>query len=215
MGVLRSVEAVVGVVSLSGGRGELPIAAAESIHRIDANLGRLVQITEAGRTRERQLYLYEGWAKRLPGFNRALHPDNPLANHVLSPGRRGAVDSDEQRGVPWYDHGWVLTASDEPWHREYFPERDKHRFDEIIESALKGYGMEMIILREDGTVFHLSPVKAYAFTGVADYNAYRKVVRASGIATTMLKPPAITSLKKMPAWRVKAVADRLGVTLPK
>lgn len=203
------------IKQLSNGRGTLPAIAAESIHRIDAAIDHPVQVTEAGRTRERQLYLYEGWAKRLPGFNRALHPDNPRANHVLSPGRRGAVDSDEQRGVPWYDHGWVLTASDEPWHREYFPERDMHRFDEIIDSALKGYDMEMIILREDGTVFHLSPVKAYAFKDVADYNSYRKIVRASGIATSMLKPPAITSLKKMPAWRVKAVADRLGVTLPK
>lgn len=202
-------------MSLSGGRGVLPAAAAESIHRIDADIGHPVQITEAGRTWSRQLYLFSQYMNGTPGFNRALHPDNPLANHVLSRGRRGAVDSDEQTGVLWDDHGWVLTARDEPWHREYFPERDNHRFDEVIESTLKGYGMETIILREDGTVFHITPVKAYAFKDVEDYNAYRKVIRASGVSTSMLKPPSITSLKKMPAWRVKAIADRVGVTLPK
>lgn len=201
--------------SLAGGRGILPAAAAESVHRIDAAIGHLVQITEAGRTWDRQLYLFNGYMAGKPGFNRALHPDNPLANHVLMTGRRGAVDSDEQTGVPWDDHGWMLTAWDEPWHREYFPKRDNHRFDEVIESTLKGYGMETIILREDGTVFHITPVKAYAFKDVEDYNAYRKVIRASGVSTSMLKPPAITSLKKMPAWRVKAIADRVGVTLPK
>lgn len=203
------------ISTLSGGRGQLPADAADSIHRLDADIGRRVQITEAGRTWARQLYLYDGWRQRLPGFNRALHPSNPLANHVLIDGRRGAVDSDEQTGVPWVSHGWILTAADEAWHREYFPERDTHRFDEIIESTLKGYGMETIIVREDGTVFHISPVKAYAFKNVKDYNDYRKIIRASGISTSLLKPPAITSLKKMPAWRVKAIADRVGVTLPK
>lgn len=112
---------------LNGGRGILPADAAASIHRIDAQIGHLVQITEAGRTRDRQLYLYTGWVRRAPGFNRALHPDNPRANHVLAPGRRGAVDSDEQTGVPWEENGWILTAWDEPWHREYFAERDQHR----------------------------------------------------------------------------------------
>lgn len=115
---------------LSGGRGTLPADAAASIHRIDRQIGHRVQITEAGRTYARQLYLWQQFVNGVPGFNRALHPDNPLANHVLADGRRGAVDSDEQTGVPWAEHGWILTASDEPWHREYFAEHDQHRNDE-------------------------------------------------------------------------------------
>lgn len=147
---------------LSHGRGTLPADAAESIHRIDAQLGRPVQITEAGRTRARQMHLYNGWISRLPGFNRALHPDNPLANHVLSNGRRGAVDSDEQSGVPWDENGWILTAWDEAWHREYFSDRDQHKDDEdmaftdedravltAIREQLGGANSRKTSLRED------------------------------------------------------------------
>lgn len=113
--------------TLSHGRGTLPADAAASLHRLDAHLGRAVQVTEAGRTVERQLFLWEQYRAGVPGFNRALHPSDPLANHVLLAGRRGAVDSDEQTGVPWAEHGWILTAGDEPWHREYFPDRDQHK----------------------------------------------------------------------------------------
>lgn len=208
------------IITLSGGRGQLPAPAAESIARIDGEIGRLLPITEAGRTWAKQLYYYEGWERRRYGFNRALHPSNPLANHVMAEGRPGAIDTEAARlGIVTIAimnaHGWHQDAADEYWHFSYFPNKDTHRFDEIVNSTLKGYDMETIILREDGTVFHISPVKAYAFKGVKDYNDYRKVIRASGISTSLLKPPAITSLKKMPAWRVKAIADRVGVTLPK
>lgn len=206
--------------TLAGGRGILPAPAAASIHRIDAQLGRLVPITEAGRTYERQLYLYTQYVNGVPGFNRALHPDNPLANHVIAEGRRGAIDTEAVRlGViseaAMNAHGWYRTAADEYWHYEYFEERDTRRGTTAPALNGKDYGMEFYILREDGTVFHITPVKAYAFKDVKDYNAWRNIVKASGVKTSLLTPPAITSLKKWPAWRVKAIADRMGVALPR
>lgn len=114
------------VVELSHGRGLLPAPAATSLHRLDADLGHPVQVTEAGRTYERQLYLWQQWQAGVAGFNPAWHPDDSRANHVLTDGRTGAVDSDQQTGVPWEAHGWVLTVPHEPWHREYFIDRDQY-----------------------------------------------------------------------------------------
>lgn len=124
------------VVDIGHGRGLLPENAARSLWRLDADIGRPVQVTEAGRTWERQLYLYNGWVKRLPGFNLALHPSNPLANHVLVAGRRGAIDSDEQTGIPWAEHGWRLENASEPWHRGYYPEHDRFISDERLVGEL-------------------------------------------------------------------------------
>lgn len=112
------------------GRGILPQDAARSIARIDAAIGGVLQVTEAGRTYARQLDLYTKWINGVPGYNRALHPDDPLANHVLMDGRRGAIDTE---AVNWGQvteaflnaNGWFRTASDEYWHYEYFFDRDQ------------------------------------------------------------------------------------------
>lgn len=207
------------IVNVGGGRGHLPAPAAASLLRMDSAYG-TIPTTELGRTEERQLYLYNGWLNGKPGFNRALHPSNPLANHVMVDGRRGAMDTEAVRNgviteAQMNEHGWYQTAYDEYWHYEYFYEKDAHRFDGAIYATSKDYGMEYYILREDGTIFHITPVQAYAFKSVDDYNAWRGIVRASGVKTSLVVPPAITSLKKYPAWRVKAIADRMGVTLPK
>lgn len=192
--------------------------AAAALARVEAEHGAFT-VTSAGRTVAEQNALIARWFEggifnRPPYLYEPARPPETSA-HVRDGGV--AVDVAEwQRFIQVaHAHGFRQTFSWDVVHFEYFPEHDKHRFTEIIESATKGYGMETIILREDGVVFHITPVKAYAFTSVKDYNAYRDVVSASGMATTLLKPPAITKLKKWPAWRVKAIANRMGVSLPK
>lgn len=118
------------ISTLSGGRGQLPAPAAASIARIDRAIGRLLPITEAGRTREKQMHYYTNWVNRVPGFNRALHPEDPLANHVMVSGRRGAIDTEaaKQGAVTiafMNAHGWYQDAADEYWHFSYFQEKDQ------------------------------------------------------------------------------------------
>lgn len=192
--------------------------AARAFDRVEAAHGRFT-VTSAGRTIAEQQRLIDRWWQggvynRPPYLYEPARPPETSA-HVRDGGVAVDVAEWQRFKDVAKDHGFVQSFLWDVVHFEYIPGRDNHRFDEVIESTLKGYGMETIILREDGTVFHITPVKAYAFKDVGDYNAYRKVIRASGISTSMLKPPAITSLKKMPAWRVKAIADRVGVTLPK
>lgn len=65
--------------------------------------GITLHVREGKRTRERQLYLYNGWIKRLPGFNLALHPDDPKAYHVesnpMGPRALDLYDSGSDAGV--------------------------------------------------------------------------------------------------------------------
>lgn len=84
-----------------------------------------ILLTSGFRSYPEQKYLYEGWTKKLPGFNKAAKPgtsghQNGIAFDLDVPG--GA-------GNPTYDwltanatnHGFVRTVSGEPWHWEYDP----------------------------------------------------------------------------------------------
>ena len=112
---------------LGHGRGWAADDAAASIFRIDAQLGRPVQITEAGRSAEDADKNYAAWI--------AYQNGGPWAPYALPASKsvhcRGeAVDSNEH-DAPWSANGWVQTARydddrDEPWHREYFPDQDQH-----------------------------------------------------------------------------------------
>lgn len=192
--------------------------AAAAFNRVEARHG-IFTVTSAKRSVGEQQELIDRWFdggvyNRPPYLYEPARPAKTSA-HVKGGGIAVDVTEWERFNRVAQDHGFRQSF---PWdvvHFEYYPEHDKYSFSEIINNAGKAYNMETIILRDDGVVFHITPVKAYAFKDVEDYNAYRKVIRASGVSTSMLKPPAITSLKKMPAWRVKAIADRVGVTLPK
>lgn len=125
------------------GRGWLAPAPAASLRRIDAQLGRLADINEAGRSPEQadenrrkwlayERYLNGGpWAPKAPyalGSDKSVHCWGFAAD---------TDDSyDRHASWVWLDNGWVQTAlypnnlaKHEPWHREYFEHLDNHRFD--------------------------------------------------------------------------------------
>lgn len=109
---------------LSGGRGWLRTDAAESIARIDAALGRLLDINSAGRTPTEQQEMVD-----------RMHAGGPFALPVgTSPHEAGtAVDSDDlahdEHVDLLADHGWIRDAlhRGEWWHAVYSPERDRHK----------------------------------------------------------------------------------------
>lgn len=128
---------------LGHGRGWASPTAAASILRIDAQLGRLADINEAGRSPEKadenrrkwldyERYLNGGpWAPKAPfalGSDESVHCSGD------------AADSDDwydpRAAAVWRDNGWRQTArypgnpsKDEPWHGEHFEHLDNHRFD--------------------------------------------------------------------------------------
>uniref|UniRef100_A0AAU6R6Y0 Endolysin n=1 Tax=Micrococcus phage Kurnik TaxID=3092208 RepID=A0AAU6R6Y0_9CAUD len=120
-------------VDLGGGRGWLDAAAAASVRRIDAAIGHMLQITEAGRSFFTQ---EQHWLKyQRDGYPIALNPNTPSEHQ-----KGKAIDSDEaQKFVALMEeHGWYRTVYRwvngvwtlvERWHFEYFIDRDKHRFD--------------------------------------------------------------------------------------
>lgn len=109
---------------LDGGRGWLTPDAAASIHRIDAALGHLLQITEAGRTWAQQMGNYQAWLDGDGAY--ALHPDTPSVHQLGN-----AIDTDEGAAILtlMQAHGWRRTAlaHGEWWHFEYFPDLDRHK----------------------------------------------------------------------------------------
>jgi LAS superfamily LD-carboxypeptidase LdcB len=77
------------------------------------------------RTYPKQQTLFDGWTRRLPGFNLAAKPG--FSNHQVGFAYDFAIDA--YGGNPRYDwlkrngpqHGFVRTVSGEPWHWEYRP----------------------------------------------------------------------------------------------
>lgn len=121
-------------VDLAGGRGWAAPPAAASIHRIDAQLGRLADINEAGRSREKADENYRKWLAYQKGGPWAPYA-LPADKSVHVPGM--AADSDDwydpAAAAVWRDNGWRQTArypsnpkKDEPWHGEYFAHLDNH-----------------------------------------------------------------------------------------
>ena len=77
------------------------------------------------RTYPKQAYLYDGYIRRLPNFNKAAKPG--FSNHQDGFAYDFAIDAYD--GNPRYDwlkrngprHGFVRVVSGEPWHWEYRP----------------------------------------------------------------------------------------------
>lgn len=110
-------------------RGWLDTAAARSIARIDRQLRRPLQITEAGRTWARQKEHWDTYQRN--GRPIALHPDTPSIHQLGN-----AIDTDERPSLRAVleDHGWKQTVYRngrlvEPWHFEYSTTRDNHLHD--------------------------------------------------------------------------------------
>lgn len=128
---------------LGHGRGWASPKAAASIRRIDAQLGRLADINEAGRSPEQANANRRKWL----AYERYLNggPWAPKAPYALGAEDSvhcwgGAADSDDwynaRAAAVWRDNGWRQTArypgnkaKDEPWHGEYFEHLDDHRND--------------------------------------------------------------------------------------
>lgn len=122
-------------VDIGHERGWLAPAAAASLARIDAQLGRLADVNEAGRSPEQADANYARWLSYLAGGPWAPYA-LPAAQSVHCIGE--AVDSDDwydaAAAAVWRDNGWRQTAlypnnpkKNEPWHGEYFIEHDNHR----------------------------------------------------------------------------------------
>ncbi|MGI6878845.1 hypothetical protein [Microbacterium sp. gxy059] len=112
------------------GRGWLTPEAAASIRRLDAVKGAPWQITEAGRTWDRQKQHWDAYQAYLSGRGPwaaiALHPDAPSIHQ-----RGSAIDTDQRETALLNEHGWFHTVYRdgvlvEPWHYEYDKARDKH-----------------------------------------------------------------------------------------
>lgn len=155
-------------VDIGHGRGRLAPAAARSLSRIDAQLGRPLDVNSAWRDPEQQDRMHEAWVAYLNGGPRPNHGRAlPSWSSVHCKGR--AIDTDDtalERILN--DHGWFRTASDEPWHYEYFEHRDNHRnepagggvrpFDPITEQEY--YDMEPLYVRTSpkASVWMINPI---------------------------------------------------------
>lgn len=114
---------------LTAGRGWLDAPAATSIARIDAALGHAMQITEAGRTWERQNEHYRAY---LAGTGALALPPGTSVHEF---GRAIDTNEGQQHLGLLAEHGWRRTVYRagrlvEPWHFEYFADEDQHINDE-------------------------------------------------------------------------------------
>tara|TARA_Y100001973_G_C5201494_1_gene338068 strand:+ start:823 stop:1656 length:834 start_codon:yes stop_codon:yes gene_type:complete len=126
-------------VDLGYGRGWLDRKPANSIFRIDRQIGHPIQITEAGRTWGRQNEWYQKYLR--DGYPIALSPNTPSVHQ-----EGGAVDSDEAQRILaiMHDHGWRRTVYRwidgvwtlvEEWHFEHFEHLDNHRYEGVPAGA--------------------------------------------------------------------------------
>jgi len=119
------------VTTLTNGRGWLTAPAAASLARLDAALGRDLDINEAGRSWAQQNVHYQRYLSFIAG--------GPWAPIALAPGSSihefgRAIDTDDHvhHTALLNEHGWRQTVYRngvlvEPWHFEYDYTRDQHR----------------------------------------------------------------------------------------
>jgi hypothetical protein len=111
-------------------------AAAASFRRLEARLGRRVDVNSTYRDYAKQMSMYNAWNAYAsgrgpyPGHSRAIHPD--MSVHC----RGMALDSDDWT-TPGFntvaaEYGWIRTAANDPTERHHFEYQswnDKHRFE--------------------------------------------------------------------------------------
>jgi hypothetical protein len=123
-------------VDLGHGRGWLLPQPAASLLRVDAQLGRPLQITSAGRTVEDQLAQIAQ-----VGLGVAVAPE--YSWHV----KGLAIDSDDAKSPSILailkDNGWTIDTW-EWWHLQYHPQIDNHINDSVIPTIPKGLDMSAL-----------------------------------------------------------------------
>lgn len=123
---------IAGTVPLNGGRGRATLQCAWSIHRIDQQLGRYLDINSAWRDPQEQEQLYNAYRRYLAGTG-------PWAPIALAPEYSvhcdgEAIDTDDNNVAMTRilnANGWFHTVYRngvlvEPWHYEYDYKRDKY-----------------------------------------------------------------------------------------
>lgn len=212
-------------VDLGFGRGWLNRPAAQSIARIDHQLGHPMQITEAGRTWAQQDGHYQIYLR--DGYPIALNPDTPSVHQY-----GGAVDSNEAQRIIAIleDHGWRRTVYRwvngvwtlvEEWHFEHFAELDNHRNDPTpagensapFTADRKGTSMkEIYFVAPNGTVVHLMGSVKTNFATEGQYSIWREQVaswRAAG-ATDMVAVPDLGSVPQVDWATYNMIVDSFG-----
>lgn len=117
------------LVDLGFGRGLLEQEAAESIWRMDAQLGYPMPIASAWRDPVEQAQLRADWLRYAAYLNGG--PIAPWAPYALEPSEswhcKGLAVDTPLRGAILDENGWIQTNDDEDWHRDRYPEHDQHR----------------------------------------------------------------------------------------
>lgn len=178
-------------VSLGGGRGWLEASAAYSLFRLDARIGRLWDINEAGRTYAQQAEFYATYQR--VGYPIALSPDAPSIHQ-----KGQAIDTDDQ--IVWLlnENGWFQTVYRngslvEPWHFEYDYSRDQHR-NEPASGGSEAFPEEDMTPEQDGL---LRNIAAHLFAGGTDA-ARADYLGAPGTVYSLLKTPVDRPTGKVP-----------------
>lgn len=114
-------------------------AAARSMRRLEARLGRAHDCNSSYRDYDEQMQMFNAWnryvnsgydARYKPNHSRALHPDKSV--HCM-----GLADDSDDWTTPGYielaeEYGWIRTAAGDPTERHHFEYqvwRDQHRND--------------------------------------------------------------------------------------
>jgi len=129
---------------LRPGAGYQP-AAARSMRRLEARLGRAHDCNSSYRDYDEQMQMYNAWNRYVdsgydprykPNHSRALHPDKSA--HCM-----GLADDSDDWTTPGYidlaaEYGWIRTAAGDPTERHHFEYQvwnDQHRNDPVPASV--------------------------------------------------------------------------------
>ena len=120
------------VPALVAGSGYLRSDAAAKFRELSdafqARFGSALVIREGYRSYDRQVYLYDGWTRKLPGFNYAAPPGTSNHGWATACDFASSVDSYGTAQKNWMDanapaFGWSPTGNGfpvrEPWHFDY------------------------------------------------------------------------------------------------
>lgn len=187
-------------VDLGFGRGWLARPAAESIWRIDRQIGHALQITEAGRDYATQMRHWLNYQRN--GYPIALHPDTPSLHQ-----KGNAVDSNEAQRIlrimeengwrrtvyRWVNGVWTLV---EAWHFEHFAHLDKR----INEGSAAAGGSGTFIPKEWDEMATEAQIRAVVASEVAKIEARSGVsifqtVRGDGSVEAYIGAPGIEPIR--------------------
>lgn len=127
MPVTRAQTVPIGRDASGRDRGRLAPEAAASLTRVDAAIGRPLDVNSAWRDPVLQDQMYRAWVAFVQGWGPRPNHGRALPSSQSIHCRGFAVDTDDHALVKTLNkHGWFRTAPDEAWHFEYDRTRDQH-----------------------------------------------------------------------------------------